>query len=488
MSAREANESAAGVAPISRDVLPSMNPDWYPLAAAIRGDLRRLNYKIGSVTVRLSPRSELQAAAQCRFDRDEIQLAEQYWIGVRPDNIGTDEYYLKHRKVLGSVWHELGHWLFSEPNIHAWVMQFPKAHRKTATLMEESRVESLFLKMVREGDFEHRSDDLIREVLRQSIYSMVLSEINATPDEMDSWQKISELMLLVQARIYGQSATTNEPRIKAISEALKGQMESYQWERARELIAQFHQTYDPTCRFATADTRASSFSSNPVAAADRAFSRLIRTSPIHRSKRNHQLIVANWVALMEEIAKSVEENQPEQEEDQQQQEEEGDSQCEQDGQPEEQDDEQSSDESEGDESDEVGDEQGEEGNEGQGEGEDESDETSDEHGDGSGNQDGEDGDGKPDDSDGDTSNDEQESDEGKPTGEQGEDRTSRSPLDKLFDSIREESKESDDIDFKPSQEDANKIKQSLARITAATNDSKALWRNSRAKNRAMWNA
>jgi hypothetical protein len=222
------------------------NPALYPLASALAGELLRL---VDARRSRAAPAGirivdKLPAPALVRFDQKEIYLHSRYFLSVDVDEVGSPAWYLRYCDVLGTVLHEYGHWCFSPVDFDAFAKSVPKERRSTLVLMEESRVEYRFLYLSEQinsqASYNGPSARVLKAVLRQSLYSTVIRDIQgAGSSEAGSWQQLSQLMLLVQARVWAGSAREDDPRIARIVSTLEPLFEPAQWAKAKEIIEHY---------------------------------------------------------------------------------------------------------------------------------------------------------------------------------------------------------------------------------------------------------
>lgn len=479
MSAAETTEEVSKA--LDTSALPPTRPEWYPLASALRGDLRRLSSKVGTVIVRICPDDKLPAAALCRFDRDEIQLRESHWIGVKPVDVGSDEFYLKNSNVIGCIWHELGHWLFTDPNFHDWVMSFPKKHRRSAILLEESRVEALFLMWSRSNPASQGSYLLMEQVLAQSLYSVVLRDVKVGEGDEGSWRRISELMLLVWARTVGGSAdggdNSSHSEVKEIMTVLRKTLSSDHQTRASKLIMGFHRTWVPQSRYANIEPSTSSYDS------PRYRHESLGCVDGHTLRKQHSL-VAQWVALMEEVEADQPKPDPK-----------PDDPTPDDPTPGEESDEPGEPTPGGEEEqDDTGGDEGGEGGEGEGEGEEEGDPNGGDSKDSEDTKDGDDetdgeNDGKSEDTNAEGGEESESKGEGQghsnDTAEEVEqDAPSKSDLDKLFDKLKDEP--DNGIDYNRESASKSRIKDALGNISKADAGTKIYREQNKQANQDMW--
>lgn len=246
------------------------SPHWFPLTSALAAEARQLGTPYGSRSladwgVRVVERCPAPAA--CRFDQKEIYLHIRWWASVKPEDVGTDDWYIRYVDIVGSFHHELGHALHSPEDWAAYIGGADRAAdwadhhaepggrgawahslgtptvgalRRILTLLEESRVEHRHLyETVQAAGIPAARKHIIAEALKVSVYSTVLRDIRSANDAQ-SWTRLVELFLLITARAHGRTLAENRQNLDEINAELRQVLGLKRWDRAGVLVRSYH--------------------------------------------------------------------------------------------------------------------------------------------------------------------------------------------------------------------------------------------------------
>ena len=225
------------------------NPALLPLAKALGGLVQSmLPPRVESVPMVRIVEDLPQAPALVRFDQKEIYVRQQSFIGVDADEVGSGEWLLRFSDVVGLIFHELGHWIYSPTDFDKFIKTTVKEadQRRVLVLLEESRIEFMIMNYWKEQREAGARSSLHREAgikariymagLQQSIYLAVLRNLTL---QGAGWQDLSEAMLLVSARIWGGSAREDDPRLNEIQQTLRPLFTAEQWDEARRIVVRY---------------------------------------------------------------------------------------------------------------------------------------------------------------------------------------------------------------------------------------------------------